>query len=478
MATKKPFIAKHGLTVGNTATGGDFTFPSSDGSASQVIVTDGSGSLSWATQSGGLSDVTAESLEDLSDVYSSMSPTDGQILVYDTTNGWQAETYSGGGGTAYTTAYVSTDDPGMTENVAANGWFWISGSDNSKKLWSCIDNTTDNNDWAILFGLEDPNWVYGGTNYGYVSGGKVDSGFPQFATYEIQKFSFSSDANATSVGSLVAGGTQSSTTQKTRWGLTGHSSKEYGYAAGGRYTTSNPSIPENNIQKFPFASDSDAGNVGTLATGSLNATGLSSPTFAFIAGDNYPTYSSGIQRFPFASDSDSTDLGSGLLQATTIGAAGQSSSDYGYISGGRNSSSYYFTYSQKFPWASPSDGTTTVGNLSLGTGNTNGRYAVVGQSSSDYGYTSAGNVPGIGKSNIIDKFPFASDANATDVGDLTVARWFPAGQSSSEYGYTSGGYVVPTRSNVIDKFPFASDANATDVGDLIRASQSQGGHHY
>ena len=38
-----------------------------------------------------LEDITGESLSDLSDVYSSMSPTDGQILTYDTTNGWQAE---------------------------------------------------------------------------------------------------------------------------------------------------------------------------------------------------------------------------------------------------------------------------------------------------------------------------------------------------------------------------------------------------
>ena len=30
--------------------------------------------------------------------------------------------------------------------------------------------------------------------------------------------------------------------------------------------------------------------------------------------------------------------------------------------------------------------------------------------------------------NVIDKFPFASDTNATDVGDLTVSRDFPAGQ--------------------------------------------------
>lgn len=36
-----------------------------------------------------------DSIKDLSDVYDSMSPSDGQVLTYDTTNGWQAETPSG-----------------------------------------------------------------------------------------------------------------------------------------------------------------------------------------------------------------------------------------------------------------------------------------------------------------------------------------------------------------------------------------------
>lgn len=36
------------------------------------------------------------SIKDLADVYSTMSPTDGQVLTYDTTNGWQAETAAAG----------------------------------------------------------------------------------------------------------------------------------------------------------------------------------------------------------------------------------------------------------------------------------------------------------------------------------------------------------------------------------------------
>ena len=67
-------------------------------------------------------------------------------------------------------------------------------------------------------------------------------------------------------------------------------------------------------------------------------------------------------------------------------------------------------------------------------------------------------------SNVIDKFPFASDSNATDHGDLTVSRGdAPGGQSSTTHGFTTGG---SSESNVIDKFTFASNNNATDVGNL------------
>jgi hypothetical protein len=54
------------------------------------------------------------------------------------------------------------------------------------------------------------------------------------------------------------------------------------------------------------------------------------------------------------------------------------------------------------------------------------RFYVAGQSSATYGYTSGGNTGS--NSNIIDKFSFSSDGNASDVGDLTVARAYVAGQ--------------------------------------------------
>ena len=74
--------------------------------------------------------------------------------------------------------------------------------------------------------------------------------------------------------------------------------------------------------------------------------------------------------------------------------------------------------------------------------------------------------------NVIGKYPFSADANSTDVGDLTSTRYSSAGNSSTTHGYSSGGRENPTLPspvsvyNIIDKFPFASDGNATDVGDL------------
>jgi len=80
-----------------------------------------------------------------------------------------------------------------------------------------------------------------------------------------------------------------------------------------------------------------------------------------------------------------------------------------------------------------------------------GRGGNFGQSSTTHGYTSGG-YSAAGNDNPIDKFSFTSDGNATDVGDLSVARQTGAGSSSTTHGYSAGGYG-PSPSNVIDKFP-------------------------
>ena len=177
-----------------------------------------------------------------------------------------------------------------------------------------------------------------------------------------------------------------------------------------------------------------------------------------------------IDKFPFASDGNATDVGD--LTVARSHPAGQSSTASGYSSGGFDPAPAATNVIDKFPFAS--DGNATdVGDLTVV------RNTLAGQSSTVSGYSSGGNNPGLSPAyiDVIDKFPFASDGNATDVGDLTLGRSNVTGQSSTASGYTSGGFFGPpfARFDTIDKFPFASDGNASDVGDLTTVRTNAAG---
>ena len=49
-----------------------------------------------------------------------------------------------------------------------------------------------------------------------------------------------------------------------------------------------------------------------------------------------------------------------------------------------------------------------------------------------------------------------------------------AGSSSGSSGYNAGG-SEPTNVNVIEKFPFASDANSADAADLTVSQRRRSG---
>ena len=86
----------------------------SDKIAPAGVVRPGDNISTLTNNSGYLTGITGQSIKNLSDVYSSMSPTDGQVLTYDTTNGWQAET----------AATVST----TYGDVGTYGYFYWSGA--------------------------------------------------------------------------------------------------------------------------------------------------------------------------------------------------------------------------------------------------------------------------------------------------------------------------------------------------------------
>lgn len=207
------------------------------------------------------------------------------------------------------------------------------------------------------------------------------------------------------------------------------------------------------------------------------------PSFSF-QGSNYgyntggwdgttPGYVNIIDKYSYTSDGNATDVGD--LTAGRRYVAGLSSPSSGYTAGGFGYSppGSYNNIIDKFPFSTDANAT-DVGDLVTAPS------GPAGQSSETNGYVSGGNDGSF--QNMIAKVSFSADGNATDIADLTVGRYHGGGHSSSTHGYTSGGNPAPVN-NTIDKFPFAADANATDVGDLTSgkyrgSAQSSSTHGY
>lgn len=267
-------------------------------------------------------------------------------------------------------------------------------------------------------------YSFQGESFGYnISGEGPTSG------NVIDKFSFTSDANATDVGDLT----------QVRWAGAGQTSLTHGYFSGGISPASSDVI-----DKFPFSSDTNATDVGELPSSGSGA-GQSSSTHG------YHTTSSTIYKFSFADESSTATVGS--LSQNRGSTRGQNSDVYGYTSGGAD----FFDTIDKFPFSSDTNAT-DVGELTIGGFKGGG----TGQSSETYGYNTDNRNPSISPtSDVIEKFSFSSDANATDVGELSRATAYSIGTSSTNSGYASGGDGAQT---TIEKFPFASDTSATNIG--------------
>ena len=244
----------------------------------------------------------------------------------------------------------------------------------------------------------------------------------------------------------------------------------YGYTSGG--TSATPGI-SNTIDKYSFTSDGSASDVGDLTTAIRYLSGQSSATNGYTSGGENSGVGgeaailNRIEKFPFSADSNASDIAD--LTVARMYLTGHSYGVSGYTSGGENPyhTPRYKNTIEKFPFSS--DGNATdVGDLTVA------RSALSGQSSSTHGYSSGGyDGP---KRNTIDKFPFASDANSTDVGDLISAILFSTGQSSDANGYATGGNNPSnTPINVIQKYSFSTDGNASDISDLSESRRLSAG---
>lgn len=248
---------------------------------------------------------------------------------------------------------------------------------------------------------------------------------------------------------------------------TGQSSQNHGYASG---TYDGPGGQVFNIiEKFSFSTVSNATDVGDLTEARGGTAGQSSTTHGYNAGGGLFAGSNTIDKFQFAADVNATNVGD--LTVARLSTSGQNSSTVGYTSGGSPSSppGGVVNTIDRFPFATDTNAS-DVGDM------TGARLSMSGSSSFVSGYVVGGDWgPGSGTSTAIDKFPFATVNNATLVGNLIEAR-SGAGVSSESFGHTAGGRTgAASVTNSIERFPFATDTNASDVGDLTRATRGMSG---
>ena len=126
------------------------------------------------------------------------------------------------------------------------------------------------------------------------------------------------------------------------------------------------------------------------------------------------------------------------------------------VSGLTNGTSYTFNVwaINPFGWSSPSDASGSVSPVA--------NIALIAQ-----GFRFNASFQDVWLNNI-DQLTISTTGNATDFGDLTVARGYGAGLSSSTRGVFAGGNIgTYDKTDVIDYVTIASAGNATDFGDLI-----------
>jgi len=274
-------------------------------------------------------------------------------------------------------------------------------------------------------------------------------------TNVIDKYSYASDGDATDVGNMTRSQSSSS----------GGGSETHGYIIAG-------SPNDNTIAKFSYTTDGNATDTGyNIKPADYGGQGqpemLGDRTNIYVIGQN--PVSNEILTFSAASDGSTiTDYGD-LIATNRLMASG-SSATHGYGLGGRTPSDVDTI--QKFPFASAANAT-DIGDL------LDVNYGATGTSSGTHGYAVGGfHSPSSDRTDIIQKYSFSTDGNATDAADITAARGYMGSTSSTTHGYVHGGNE-PTLVNTIEKFPYAADANATDVGDLTNSTaQISAGTHY
>ena len=380
-------------------------------SANQLVQRDGSGNLP-ALDGSQLTNVDPGFTTSTSDPTISTNPSGGVGSVwYNKTSG---EMYVCTNATAGSNTWTNVS-AGLENIPSFHGWgtqfgystggHGASGGQNQIDKHSFVSDGNAIDVGDILVGVH-ANCGAQDTTHGYIAGGATIN--------TIQRISFASDGNASSVGTLTL----------QRGSHAGASSTTHGYAAGGDSAATSPTNSGINvIEKYAFSASTSGSDVGDLSANRTSVSGCTSTTHGYIRGGRIggpgaATYNI-IERYPFASDTNASDVGDMVAIGTNCGYNGQNSETHGYITGGEGTGNA--TRLQKHAFASSANAT-EIGSLAFGA------LPGAGQSSTTNGYT-CGSGDSAPATNHIQKFSFVADGNASDIGDLTVGRGNAGGLS-------------------------------------------------
>ena len=263
----------------------------------------------------------------------------------------------------------SSSDPTVSSNKAV-GTQWANTT--SGEMYVCTDATAGANVWTnVGGGSGNIQVLFQGTSYGYINGGRVSS----TSVDNIQKYSFTTDGNATDVANLTHAKSETS----------GMQSLTYGYTAGG-----NPGPGLYVIDKHQFATTNNATTVGNLVNNGRGGVGCNSSTHGYQSGGQ----SDQIQRFSFTTDGNSTDVGDITVARGAGVSAMTGHSDFNGGHGYNASGAGPVNVIDRYIFNS-SNNSTDVGDMSVALD------AAAGISSNTHGYSCGGYATGVGVKNTI-----------------------------------------------------------------------------
>jgi len=341
---------------------------------------------------------------------------------------------------------------GFVAQVSTDGTAYSAGSGTGTSSPIVVSSLTNGTAytakvWAInAYGTSSPSDASGSVTalgdralFTYYTGGKIYGN-----TFNISTTSNATDFGNTSVSSVQYAG--------------GFSSHSRAVVAADDGTTSSA------INYTTISTTGSWATFGRLFSSATSSfTGASNSITGLIFGGR-SNATDEIESLTIATLGNATSFGS-LTVSRGMGGACASSTRALFAGGGPDYSDPKNTID--YVTIASSGNAVDFGNLTANT------YGLTGTGSSTRGLFAGGNSSSDGSAylNVIQYVTIASTGNASDFGDLTVARQYFGATSNATRAVFGGGNPPGAFSNVIDYVTIASTGNASDFGDLNAAKQ-------